>query len=296
MKPFRLIYIISFISVVFIINLYSYDDLDKGIQLLKSGEYAEAKEYFIDMVTKNEKDADANYYLGRTYLVLDDYDKAIKYLDTAIELDNNVADYHFYLGHSLRIKAQNSNLIKQALLAPDILKEFERTVEIDSTHVPGHIGIASFYLSAPSFMGGDLLKAQREADILLRLGEKQGQLILIGVYEKENKTELAEEEYEKYHKSFNDSTDSYVFYNGYGYFLLRQKKYDKAIEMFEKQVTLAPDQVNPHDSLGDALREAGKLEEALAEYQKALAIDPGFKISRNKAKELHEKIRRDREK
>jgi len=292
MKQLRLLQILLFMILICINNLQANDNLEKGIQLLKNGQYDNAKEYFSTKVTENGKDADANYYLGRTYLMLGDYDKAIEYLNTATELDNNVADYHYYLGHSLRIKAQNSNLIKQAWLAPNILKEFERTIELDSTHISAHIGVANFYLRAPSFMGGDIDKAQKESKILLKLSEKHGRLILIGIYEKENKIDLAEQEYEIFEKSFNDSTDNYSFYNSYGYFLLKQKKYDKAIEMFQKQVRLAPDQVNPHDSLGDGLRAAGRFEEALAEYQKALTIDPNFKISKNKAKELQEIIRR----
>jgi len=292
LKQLRCLLTIFFIILFCLNNLQATDIFEKGIQLLKNGEYDKAKDYFNKKIAENGKDADANYYLGRTYLLLDDYDKAIEYLNTAIGINSNIADYHFYLGHSLRVKAQNSNLIKQAWLAPDIVKEFERTVELDSTHIPAHIGVANFYLRAPSFMGGDIDKAQKEANILLKLSEKHGRLILIGIYEKEHKTELAEQEYENFHKSFNDSTDNYSFYNSYGYFLLKQKKYDKAIEMFREQVRLAPDQVNPHDSLGDGLRAAGRLEDALAEYQKASAIDPNFKISKNKVKELHNEIRR----
>ena len=137
-------------------------------------------------------------------------------------------------------------------------------------------------------MGGDIEKARREAGILLKLDKMQGLLLLIAIHEKEGKTDLAEKAYDEYDKSFADSTDDYRFYNDYGYFLLKQKKYNKAIAMFRKQVKLAPDKANPHDSLGDGLRAAGRIREALAEYKRALQIDPDLKASKEKIEELIE--------
>ena len=103
----------------------------------------------------------------------------------------------------------------------------------------------------------------------------------------------AGKEYEIFENSFNDSTDNYQFYNNYGYFLLNQNKYDKAIAMFQKQVRLAPADANAYDSLGDGFRAAGKLEEALAEYGAALKIDPNFKASQEKYKELKKQLSKD---
>jgi D-alanyl-D-alanine carboxypeptidase len=102
--------------------------------------------------------------------------------------------------------------------------------------------------------------------------------------------DLAAKEYEIFAGSFNDSTDNYQFYNNYGYFLLKQKNYDKAISMFQKQVQLAPADANAHDSLGDGFRAAGKLDEALAEYGAALKIDPNFKASQEKYQEIKNQL------
>ena len=84
--------------------------------------------------------------------------------------------------------------------------------------------------------------------------------------------------------------DNYGFYNSYGYFLMGQKKYDKAVIMLERQVELAPDQANPYDSLGDGYKAAGKLEKALASYKKAVEINPEFEASVKNVEELEEKL------
>lgn len=285
MKTFRLTFLSIFFCLFLISQIRASDDLDRGIQLFNQGKFEQAKAFFQAMVD-DENNAEANYYLGRVYFILNDDDKAVDYLEEAIDIDDSKADYHFWLANALGRNAQHSNVLKQAWLAHKILKEFERTVELDPKNVNGHVGCANFYLHAPSIMGGGLDKARKEAEILLKLDPMQGRLLLAGIFEKEGKTDLAEKEYAEYDKSFNDSTDNYRFYNQYGYFLLKQKKYDKAIEMFRKQVKLAPDKANPHDSLGDGLRAAGHIKEALAEYKMAIQIDPGLEASKEKIKEL----------
>jgi tetratricopeptide (TPR) repeat protein len=286
----RTMLILALASLIYVCPLQAGSNLDKGTQYLKNEEYEKAKEFFVEKVRGNKRDGAANHYLGRTYLLLGDHDKAIDYCKRAVEIDDVIADYHYWLGQALGMKAQNSNVITQALLAPKILREFERTVEIDSTHVGGHVGAANFYLQAPSFMGGDIGKAYKEAEILLKLDERQGRLILIGIYERENKLDLAEEAYEDYDRSFNDSTDNDGFYSSYGYFLVKRKKYNKAIEMFQKQVRVATDRAYPYDSLGDGYRAAGRFEEALSLYHKAVEIDPHFKPSLKKIEELKKQL------
>jgi tetratricopeptide (TPR) repeat protein len=60
----------------------------------------------------------------------------------------------------------------------------------------------------------------------------------------------------------------------YGYALLRQQ--DKAIETIRRTIELRGNEVNPHDSMGDILRMAGRYEEALEHYHQANAIVQGF--------------------
>lgn len=280
------------VLIIVVCFVQADNHLAEGIQYLNNGEYEKAKAFFNQKIKENKNNDQAYYYLGRTHLMSGEAEKAVDHIEKAIEMNDHIADYHYWLAQALGRKAQNSNVIKQAFIASKILKEFERTIELDSMHLGGHVGVASFYIQAPSIMGGDLEKARREAAIIQKLDARQGRLMMIALYEKEGKFDLAQQEYEKFDQSFNDSTDNYQFYNSYGYFLLRQKKYEQAIEKFQKQVRLAPDKANPHDSLGDAYRAAGRLEEALAEYRKAVEIDPSFKASLKNMEELQEQLQK----
>ena len=55
-----------------------------------------------------------------------------------------------------------------------------------------------------------------------------------------------------------------------GYQLLNQKKVSEAIEAFRKNIELFPESANAYDSLGEALEQAGKLDEARDNYQQAV--------------------------
>jgi len=62
--------------------------------------------------------------------------------------------------------------------------------------------------------------------------------------------------------------------NGYGYVFLQREMVEKAVELFRLNVELFPDSWNCYDSLGEALLRAGDTDQALAMYEKSLALNP----------------------
>ncbi len=84
--------------------------------------------------------------------------------------------------------------------------------------------------------------------------------------------------------------------NRIGYQFLGRDDYDRAIEVFTYNVQLYPDSANVYDSLGEALENAGRLDEALANYSRAVENAPKigddrlaiFTENRDRVKELLE--------
>jgi len=287
----------AFFAVVFSLVLVSVstvratDDVERAIHLFRSHQYEEAKVLFEKILGTDDNNAEIHYYLGRTYLILGDHDKAVDHCERAVELRGDVADYHFWLAQSYGVKAMNANMFAKASLASKIREAYEKTVELDSTHIQGRVGLINFYLQAPSFMGGGVDKARAQVEMLIQLDEKRGRAVLAQIYVREDKLDLAEAEYKWLEEEYGDSQDSYSFYNNeYGYFLLNQKRYDEAIEKFEKQVALAPDHANAYDSLGDGYRAAGRLEDAADAYRKALEIDPHFAASKKNLEKVEKEM------
>jgi tetratricopeptide (TPR) repeat protein len=249
-------------------------ELENGIHLFDQDKFDEAKEIFENILEDNEDIAEAHYYLAKCLFNLDDLDEAIAHGERAVELDDKNAEYHFDLGMMYAEDARDASIFRAPFIAGDIKEQFERTIELDPDHLQGRIGLAQFYLQAPGISGGDIEKALEQSEIVLTMDEKQGRLLLFQVYNQKEDIYKAEVELTILEEKFGDDPEFYYFYNNYGYFLLNQGRVDEAIEKFKKQVSLAPEEANPYDSLGEAYRIKGMLVESLKEYQKAYSISP----------------------
>lgn len=247
-------------------------DLTNAVQLFKAKRYEKARALLQTVLAADGGDAEAHYYLGRTYFELCEYNKAVRHSKKAVELESDNADHHFWLGRTYGAKARQSNRFKQALLAPKIRRAFERAVALNPKHIGGRTGLGNFYLQAPAFMGGDINKAYVQARVLIELAETGGRVLLARVYEKDGEPDLAEVEYKNIEEALGESPDAYQLFENYGRFLLKRKRYHEAIEKFKKQLALAPDKGQAHSNLGDAYKAAGRSQDAADEYRRASAV------------------------
>ena len=63
-------------------------------------------------------------------------------------------------------------------------------------------------------------------------------------------------------------------FNQMGYYLLNQKRYSEAIEIFKLNVKLYPDSWNVYDSLGEGYMLNGDKQLAIKNYKKSLKLNP----------------------
>jgi Flp pilus assembly protein TadD len=69
-------------------------------------------------------------------------------------------------------------------------------------------------------------------------------------------------------------------YNVLGYAYRQQGNYSAAEQAFKKYVELIPNDPNPYDSYAELLLKMGRFDDSIAQYRKALSIDPHFVASR----------------
>lgn len=67
-----------------------------------------------------------------------------------------------------------------------------------------------------------------------------------------------------------------IAYNMLGYQYRQLGDYANAEQAFKKYIELIPNDPNPYDSYAELLLKTGRFEESIAQYRKALAIDPHF--------------------
>ena len=76
----------------------------------------------------------------------------------------------------------------------------------------------------------------------------------------------------------HDSTSVFINeneFNRLGYRLLREKKYENAIDVFKINVALYPESSNVYDSLADGYAKSGDSLHAFVNYKKSLTLDSG---------------------
>ncbi len=249
--------------------------LDEAKAELRKGNSAEAKRILEGLLKQDTKNAEAHYWIGLTLLRREilDADEAVDHMEEAVDLNPNNADYQYGLGAALGTKAQSSNFLKQAWLAPKIKSAFEKAVALNPRHVQARAGLANFYQMAPGIMGGDNEKAWKEADAILRLDELMGRIQRAQMFMRDKKMKEAEAEYKLLTTNLPDDWRSW---KRLGYFYIADKRPDESIQPFQKYVELRPDTADAYDSLAEGFVQKKDFDQAIVNLNKALAMDQNF--------------------
>jgi Tfp pilus assembly protein PilF len=249
--------------------------VDSARAELRKGNAKEAKTILEDALKKDGKNAEAHYALGLIFLRRDmlDADAAEDEMDEAIELNPNNADYYFGLGAALGTKAQNTNPLKQAWLAPKVKSAFENAVALNPKHLQAHLGLADFYQMAPGIMGGSNTKAWQEADIALSLDEYQGRAKRAQMFLRDKKVSEAEGEWKTLTTNL---PNEWRAWKRLGYFYISNGRADESIAPFQRFVQLRPDTADSYDSLAEGFLAKKDYDTAIANAKKALELDQKF--------------------
>jgi tetratricopeptide (TPR) repeat protein len=209
----------------------------------------------------------AMYYVNVPGIIGGDKKKAIALAERLITLDEK----------------QGRILLCQILIStkdyPKATEEANNLIILDEKQ--GRIFLSEIYSKLK-----DNEKALAEVNKIIQIDEYNGRLLLIDFYEEQGDLGKVELEYRSIERSHGNNPDYSGFYNEFGYFLLGQNRVDEAIEKLTRQVALAPESANAHDSLGEALLIKGMAKESLAEYTKALELNPYLKSAKDKVNEI----------
>ena len=81
---------------------------------------------------------------------------------------------------------------------------------------------------------------------------------------------------QEYERSISLAPDYTPAYNIMGYAYRTEGKYGEAEQAFKKYIELIPDDPNPYDSYAELLMKMGRFDESIAQYRKALDQNPQF--------------------
>jgi len=256
---YLLILLISFSS------FYAYaQKVEQAKKLYETKKYEEAKNILKQVEDDSKEYAAAQYYLGRIAFDQNEYDDAQDFFEEAVDINDRVADYHYWLGNTYGTIAGDANPIKQGMLAPKMKSAWEKAVALDPKLIGARESLIQYYLQAPSFMGGSIEKAKAEAQQIMKLNAAQGHRAMGNIYLQEKKYAEAEKEYLEMVKTDSNYTGVLASY------YVNQKQYAKAFDLFEEALKKNPDdmasvyQVGKTSALSGQRLERG--EECLKKY------------------------------
>jgi tetratricopeptide (TPR) repeat protein len=281
-------------------------------QLHNAGRYQELAQALQSAVQNQPQAAVLHYWLGRSYYELRDYDRAEASLERATQLSPDRSEFHDWLGKASGRKAERANPFSAISLARKAYHAFQTAVRLAPTNIEAQRDLIRYLLNAPGFLGGGDDEALKQIQALSTVDSVDGMLARAEYFVTRKKFDQASEEYQKLQKSGTQrigvALEIAEFYRDRGDAAHMQSAVDAAARIDSADVRLdyyrgvalvlarqdavaaetrlhaylqkVPDgsQVPPHSSahqwLGKLYEAQGRREQAAAEYQSALSLDP----------------------
>jgi tetratricopeptide (TPR) repeat protein len=222
-------------------------DSRRGAALFEANDFAGARAAFEAVLRQSSNDPNALYYMGRIALQQSNSSEAVDWLEKAIAVNDENADYHVWLGSALGEEAMHASKFRQPFLARRVKTEFERAVALDPRNVTARFGLVQFYTFAPGFMGGSMEKARQQAAELAGISPLQGHLAAAFLAIREKNNAAAEREYEGAITVAPDSSSGYI---ALGVLMQRQERWNDALVAFDRLLKRRPEEMSAHYQIG----------------------------------------------
>lgn len=226
------------LAAIWLAPSMSAQSIDHAKALFADGQYAAAKSELLSLEKAKNGSAAVAYHLGRIATIENDGDEAIRQFERAVHLDERNALYHYWLGAAVADAALHVNKIKQPFMGRRVLKEMERSVELDPDQLDARASLAGFYAMAPAFMGGGMEKARAQAAELTRRSPMRGALARAEIADQE-KNRGAEET--AYREAIAAAPDSSAAYFALGYAYARDARGAEAFAILAEYMKRRPD-------------------------------------------------------
>jgi tetratricopeptide (TPR) repeat protein len=224
-------------------------------------------------VTAQPNDAPSLYRLGREALARGDSEKAIEYLEKAVALKDNSAEYHYQLANAYGAATMDAGMFKMMGLAKKLKSESDRAVQLDPNLLPARFMLMEFYLRAPGIAGGSESKAVEQATEIRKRDAIDGHRAFATIHTVAKKPELARKEFVDMVKEQPSSPRAHYYYGVY--LMLTDKNYKAATDEFESALKLESTYMPAYFQIGHAAALAAnnfaRGEETLKKY---LAYQP----------------------
>jgi tetratricopeptide (TPR) repeat protein len=244
------IILISAISCA--LSIPALANIEQGIIAYEEGNLTQA----VQLISQaDDSDLEKHLYLAKISWDKGDLDKAERYIESALEMNESNSEVHFVHGKIMANQAKDANMFSKMGYAKDILKAFTAAVKFSPDNVEYRQHLLSVHIVVPSIIGGDLDVALEQAIAIRGLSASSGAIALMKVYAKL-------EEQEKYDGIYNravkDFPEELAVYYHRGMFYQQQQDFEVAVLEFETAAKLSTSTVKQRKSKYMAMYQIGR--------------------------------------
>jgi tetratricopeptide (TPR) repeat protein len=241
-------------------------------QLVEDGHFKQARALLDRQLQAHPNDAQLNWLAARIHRAFGDLPGAINFAQKAVQLAPQKADYHLTLAELQGRVAQQSNMVKQAMLARNIHKELETAFQLEPSNLDARWGLLQYYWLAPSIMGGDKSKAKAMATDIAKLNAAQGFVAQAVIAADEKKPVEVERNYCKAIEADPKSFDAHISLAQF-YMSDDQRKLDQAEEQYRAATKISPTRIDGYVGLATIYAQRGQwpqLDQVLSESERVV--------------------------
>ena len=291
-----------------------------------SGNYTNAIGTLQSALAVNSQNAEAQYWLGRSYYELRDYDNAVTAAEKSVALDAKNSLYHQWLG---RIYGGKAGRDHSFFTARKVKKEFEMAVQLNPSNISARRDLEEYCLDAPMIVGGSKDEAKAQVDAIAALDPVEGHLARGDFYAQQKKPDLAEKEYREVLNASPSRLEFYLevadffeaqnkpadmstaveagaqktgndprlaYYRGASRVLggtepSQAEEYLKSYIASTPQRSDWPSHASARELLGQLYESQGKSTDAAEQYRAALQLNPDMKAARLRLEKLEKASR-----
>ncbi len=157
-----------------------------------AGNYALAISTLEPLVAESSSNAEAFFWLGRSYYEISDYDSAVARLEKAALLDSKNSLYQQWLGRAYGGMADRDRSFS---LAKKVKRQFQLAVDLSPSNLEARRDLEEYCLDAPWIVGGSKDEALEQVNAIAAIDPIQGHLAR-AVYDREALKRLEDAESE----------------------------------------------------------------------------------------------------
>ena len=246
--------------------------------------YPEAETAFRARLVAKPDDAEAHHFLGRLALGRQQVEESLPYLERAVQLAPDNAEYQFYHGSACLQQAGKLGMSFKALgLAKRGRTGMERAVQIDPGSILYRQALIEFYTQAPGIVGGGIDKAYAQVEALRPLDSRAAAFAFSNLRFREKKYAEAIASIEPLLAANPDDYQALYFLGRVA--AAEGLHLDRGIAALRRCLELpVPPRLAGHAAvnfrLGEALLKQGNQAAARAAFQASLAVDPNYASAR----------------